>query len=454
MRLLEIIVSRLRSVPGIEGIVLGGSRARGTHTGSSDIDIGIYYDPDHPVDTQALAAFAAELDDLGRNDIITPIGEWGPWINGGGWLQIRSLPVDLLYRDLEQVKTVVEDCLQGRLSVHYQPGHPHAFCSAIYMGEAAICKPLWDPNGRIQALKALCATYPDALRDAVMAKFMWEADFSAGNARKGISRSDVSYVAGHLFRAVSCLTQVLFAINRTYLLNEKGAVAACAAFPSTPDGFEERVRRCYALLSQVSSPGAAVDELQALISDTERLIAETSKPNNAEETDVSVLPFDSNWSVLFKEEAHRLRQAISDIVIAIEHFGSTSVDGLDAKPIVDILVGTQAEDRLKEVHIETLAKLNYEFLGEDGRRPGRFFFRKRGSSNFNLSFVPFDGDLWRDNLILRDYLRTHPDEVSRYAATKKAAAEASPNSLLGYQNRKRAFVEEMKERARVWQSNH
>jgi GrpB-like predicted nucleotidyltransferase (UPF0157 family) len=177
------------------------------------------------------------------------------------------------------------------------------------------------------------------------------------------------------------------------------------------------------------------------------------KRNKVEETEVSVVPFEPNWFVLYTEEARRLRNAIYDIVISIEHFGSTSVHGLDAKPIVDILVGTQSDVSLTEVHIKALAKLNYEFLGVDGRRPGRFFFRKRGLNNFNVSFVPFDGDLWRDNVVLRDYLRTHPDEVRRYAAIKKAAAQTSPNSLLGYQNHKRPFVEEMKERARVWHNN-
>jgi GrpB-like predicted nucleotidyltransferase (UPF0157 family) len=179
----------------------------------------------------------------------------------------------------------------------------------------------------------------------------------------------------------------------------------------------------------------------------------SKKQNKVDETEVRVVPYDPNWSVLFAEEAYSIRNAISDIVISIEHFGSTSVSGMDAKPIVDILVGTQSGVRQTDAHIEALAKLNYEFLGEDGRRPGRFFFRKRGLNNFNLSFVPFDDDLWRDNILFRDYLRAHPDEVCCYASIKKAAVQTSPNSLLGYQNYKRSFVEEMKERARAWHNN-
>lgn len=271
--LLERIVSRLRHVSGIEGIVLGGSRAKGMHTAESDVDIGIYYAADSPVDVAGLAEAAAELDDEGRKELITPIGGWGPWINGGGWLKINARPVDFLYRDLDRVTAVAVDCREGRISVHYQPGHPHAFCSLIYMGEAALCRPLWDPNGRVGELKRLCASYPEPLKNAVISTFMWEADFSCANARKAAGRSDVSYVAGHLFRAVSCLTQVLFAVNGAYLLNEKGAVAACARFPRSPAGFEARVSRGYSLLAPGAAElKAAVAEIEALIKDTEALL--------------------------------------------------------------------------------------------------------------------------------------------------------------------------------------
>ncbi|WP_308638776.1 GrpB family protein [Paenibacillus silvisoli] len=176
----------------------------------------------------------------------------------------------------------------------------------------------------------------------------------------------------------------------------------------------------------------------------------SDKRSDVEELDIRVVPYDPIWPDLYTGEARLIREAVADLVVSIEHFGSTSVRGLDAKPIVDILVGAPSDVRLTEAHIEALEKLSYTFLGEDGRRPGRFFFRKRGLNHYNLSVVPYDGALWRDNLILRDFLRVHADEVSRYAAIKIAAAQASPNSLLGYQDYKRTFVEEMKERARAW----
>ncbi|MBP3961506.1 nucleotidyltransferase domain-containing protein [Paenibacillus lignilyticus] len=269
------IVERLKQVPGIAGIVLGGSRATGTHTAESDVDIGLYYDAAEPLDIAALSVVATELDDSGREELVTPIGGWGPWINGGGWLHIGGIAVDLLYRELDKVTAVAMDCQRGSLSVHYQPGHPHAFCSPIYMGEAAACRILWDPQGRIEQLKSLCSPYPDALQKAVADTFMWEAGFSIANAHKGVKRGDVSYVAGHLFRAVSCMAQVLFALNRTYMLNEKGAVAACARFPISPVDLANRIHRSYAQLSPERTVlASAVEEMDALVKDTERLKAE------------------------------------------------------------------------------------------------------------------------------------------------------------------------------------
>ena len=169
-----------------------------------------------------------------------------------------------------------------------------------------------------------------------------------------------------------------------------------------------------------------------------------------EENDVSVVPYNRDWPQQFTRESHHLRVILDDISTAIEHFGSTSVPDLWSKPIVDILVGTTNGSYLNPSHVHQLADLDYIFLGEDGRRPGRWFFRKRGEQSFNLSIVPFDSDLWRDNLLLRDYLRQHPDEKKKYGEVKLEGLSASGGSLIRYQNTKRAFVGEMVRRAREW----
>ena len=108
------VVDCLQSVGGIVAIALGGSRARGTPTPESDVDLGLYYQPENPPDLRALNHLASELDDNHRTNLITPVGEWGKWINGGGWLKVEGIPVDFLYRDVAQVSQVIVCIVSGR----------------------------------------------------------------------------------------------------------------------------------------------------------------------------------------------------------------------------------------------------------------------------------------------------------------------------------------------------
>ena len=259
---IQDIVDEVKNVSGVKAVVLGGSRARGTDHSASDVDLGIYYDPRHSLDLSELANVAKTLDDEHRTELITPIGGWGPWINGGGWLRIRSVPVDFLYRDLDKVNTVINSCLEGKVEIFYQPGHPHGFVSSIYLGEIVICQPLWDPEGLIANLKSKVNPYPIALQKAVIQSFAWEIDFSMEMARKSIARADVAYAAGSCFRSVMCMLQVLFAVNKEHWLNEKGAVAIANNFKIKPVNLQSRVGEIFTLLSDTPE---AIDHSVALL---------------------------------------------------------------------------------------------------------------------------------------------------------------------------------------------
>jgi hypothetical protein len=162
---------------------------------------------------------------------VTEVGGWGPWIVGGGWFTIAGKKVDLLYRPIESVERVIRECREGRVSMDYQPGHPHGFCSAIWTGEVAFCRPLSDSHGAIARLKTMTALYSEALRGALIRRFQWEILFSIENARTALPKGDDTYIAGCAFRALTCAAQVLFAVNRRYLINEKGAIAGAAKLP-------------------------------------------------------------------------------------------------------------------------------------------------------------------------------------------------------------------------------
>jgi predicted nucleotidyltransferase len=248
-QLINHIVCSLQSIKGIVAIALGGSRARGNHTNKSDVDLGIYYNPENPPDLIALNRLASELDDNHRLNLITAIGGWGKWINGGGWLKVEGVAVDFLYRDLAKVNSVIDDCHAGKITIDYQPGHPHGFVSSIYMGEVAISGTLYDPDGALEALKAKTKPYPAQLKQVTIDTFAWEISFSLFVAKKAIARDDVVYAAGCCFRSVACINQVLFALNEDYLLNEKGALAVANKFTICPQNYQQRVERAFALLA-------------------------------------------------------------------------------------------------------------------------------------------------------------------------------------------------------------
>jgi nucleotidyltransferase-like protein len=234
--LLARIVPPLAGLPGIEAITLGGSRARGTAHEASDYDVGLYFSMNRPLDTDRLLLVAKTMVDDPDAAAFTAVGGWGPWIVGGGWLSIGGRKVDLLYRCVEDVAQVIEACRAGHISMDYQPGHPHGFCSAIWMGEIALGVPLHDPKGAIAGLKAATRPYPKPLGEALIRRFQWEILFSIENAEIAISREEQTHIAGCAYRALACIGQVLFALNERYLINEKGALWEAAGFPLTiPD---------------------------------------------------------------------------------------------------------------------------------------------------------------------------------------------------------------------------
>lgn len=244
--ILDKVVYALADVSGIQAIVLGGSRARGTHSSESDIDIGIYYDK-ATLDLVSLNKAAQLIDDKHRDNLVVPPCEWGKWVNGGGWLVINGYHVDFILRDADRVKNVIAECQQGAISAHYQTGHPHAYMNVMYMGELAVCKVLWDKEGNISTLKQVAEKYPQKLKRAIIGFFAFEAEFSLMFAESNAEKNDVYYVTAHIVRVISALNQVLFAVNEEYCLNEKKAVGMIDHFNIHPLGYKDKVNSIFAV---------------------------------------------------------------------------------------------------------------------------------------------------------------------------------------------------------------
>lgn len=261
--ILTQIIHAFHGVAGIDAIVLGGSRATGTANKDSDIDLGIYYDK-ASFDLSSFKQKAASLDDEHRKNVMTEPGDWGPWINGGGWLKVNGIAVDILFRDTRKVITVIDDCLNGIISIDYQCGHPFGFVNSIYMGEVAYCKILCSNNSIISEQKKRLIEFPKSYRKAAIGKFLWECEFSQQCGRKAIGKEDVLYAAGSLFRCAISLLQVLYAINGMYMLNEKGGLERLLRHEGAyiPEDFAKDMEAALSGLSK-DTMQACFDRIQA-----------------------------------------------------------------------------------------------------------------------------------------------------------------------------------------------
>ncbi|MFF4245612.1 nucleotidyltransferase domain-containing protein [Streptomyces sp. NPDC001822] len=271
--------ARLARLPGVRAVVLGGSRARGTHRPDSDWDLGVYYRG--ALDLAALTALASEVQ--GAPVEVAGPGGWGPWVNGGAWLTVDGVAVDWILRDLDRVESVWSECREGRFEVGIQPGHPLGFWSPCYVGEVALGRVLQDPHGELTSLQEAAGVYPEPLRRA-LTEAVWEADFLVASARKSAPSGDTLHVALCLSRAFGVLAQALHARHRTWCLNEKGALASAAGLPDTPGGFTDAVS------SSLRGLDATAVETAARVVRDVRAVLDGGSPSPAgtERTDASV----------------------------------------------------------------------------------------------------------------------------------------------------------------------
>lgn len=166
---------------------------------------------------------------------------------------------------------------------------------------------------------------------------------------------------------------------------------------------------------------------------------------------VEVVPYHSEWKDLFEKEKQLLATIFQPHVVDIHHIGSTSVPGLSAKPIIDILL---AADKLAEVDQATpqIEDVGYEAKGENGI-PGRRYFQKSDENGIRKvhlhAYEKGNPELHR-HLVFRDYLREHPEEANRYAEVKERAAKMFEYDIESYIAEKSSLVKELEQKALQW----
>ncbi|MRC26954.1 GrpB family protein [Bacillus thuringiensis] len=168
---------------------------------------------------------------------------------------------------------------------------------------------------------------------------------------------------------------------------------------------------------------------------------------------IVVVPHENHWSEKFQMEAKRLKSAMSETV-KIHHIGSTSVPGLAAKPIIDMIMEVENIERVDRWN-ERFIELGYIVKGENGISRRRYFIHgteEKRSYHLHV-FEKGNPEIVR-HLVFRDYMMAHCEEAEAYATLKKELAEKYTYDSALYTEGKNEFVRNVDEKAKEWRKNN
>jgi GrpB-like predicted nucleotidyltransferase (UPF0157 family)/GNAT superfamily N-acetyltransferase len=154
---------------------------------------------------------------------------------------------------------------------------------------------------------------------------------------------------------------------------------------------------------------------------------------------IEVVPYNPAWSQMFEEEAARIKRALGENCIAIHHIGSTAVPGLCAKPVIDMIPVVLD---ITEVDAATpnMQLLGYEAKGEFGMLFRRFFVKNLEVQSYHVHVFEQDNSEVERHVKFRDWMRTHEDDLTAYAALKQELALKYANDRKAYSFGKEAFI--------------
>ncbi|HEY6375120.1 MAG TPA: GrpB family protein [Edaphobacter sp.] len=169
--------------------------------------------------------------------------------------------------------------------------------------------------------------------------------------------------------------------------------------------------------------------------------------------EIHIVDYDPRWSEMYAAEAKRLQSVLPvGLVSAIEHFGSTAIPGLVAKPIIDILVAVRSVREAREIAMRPMEVLGYAFWSDNPQRDRLFFVKGLPPAaphrTHHVHITELGSDMW-ERLLFRDYLRTHPDEASHYGALKLELMAQYKDDREAYTTAKTTYVYEVMSKARA-----
>lgn len=159
--------------------------------------------------------------------------------------------------------------------------------------------------------------------------------------------------------------------------------------------------------------------------------------------EVKLIKHNPEWRWIFDRESKKIQKVFGENLLDIQHFGSTAISGMKAKPIIDMIAGVSDFKKIKKF-LKPLEKLGYEYRPDAGTND-RLFFRKGGKfkSSYHLHLVKMNSRDWKDNLFFRDYLRENKQTAKEYASLKKELAKKFSNDRESYLSGKTEFIKKM-----------
>ncbi|MBM7586033.1 GrpB-like predicted nucleotidyltransferase (UPF0157 family) [Bacillus pakistanensis] len=154
------------------------------------------------------------------------------------------------------------------------------------------------------------------------------------------------------------------------------------------------------------------------------------------------------WQIQFEEEKKSITEILSGQFIAIEHIGSTSIEGLGAKPILDIAIGVE-KLKVTNEYIKPLAKIGYEFVDHE-EFPERRFFRKGEwrAGTHHVHIYEFKSEHWNNHILFRNYLRENTAILKEYEQLKKKLAKEFTFDRVKYTQGKSNFIQNVIKKAK------
>lgn len=232
----EKIVSELKSIPGLKGIVGYGGRDNITESAI------LLYHVSGGLSHQELEHVVRRLDDIG-------------------------VSIHYRLREIDSVERAISDCLDGKIAVKHESGQPFGVVNSSFAAEIHYGRILWEAADHpIKALKEKLSeqgAYPERLRKATIAYFMNEGTLMLENAHTAAIQGDIHYASGSFSHAVSAWVQVIHALNGKFLLSEKGGVRRANNLPNCLKQFRVRVNQIYRYFA-LNNPKLAYCEIDML----------------------------------------------------------------------------------------------------------------------------------------------------------------------------------------------